>query len=206
MPKSRSKPQAKRKPQQRSGSPATRSTPAVAAAPVQPARPPRSERRSWLEGPEIAGTPGSYPGEGLGLPQTGPGSVAGLGRRFASILLDFVLCRLIAVALRPVWHGGYTDFVIYGVYAFLLTGFVGQTIAMRLFDLRLIGGGGRPPGPLWAFVRLLLTALIVPPFFVDNDRRGLHDRTAGTVVVLTEPGPVSRRLSGFVDRMFARKS
>ena len=45
---------------------------------------------SWLSGPEPDSgspdqAPNDYPGQRLGLPQTGPGSLARMGRRFAAL-------------------------------------------------------------------------------------------------------------------------
>ena len=45
---------------------------------------------SWLSGP---GTPesGTYPGERLGLPRSGSGSIARFGRRIAALAVDWVI-------------------------------------------------------------------------------------------------------------------
>jgi uncharacterized RDD family membrane protein YckC len=66
----------------------------------------------------------------------------------------------------------------------------GQTPGMRAMGLRLIGRDGRPPGPAVAVRRLLGVALCVLTLgigflviLVDDQRRGLHDTVAGTLVV-----------------------
>jgi uncharacterized RDD family membrane protein YckC len=42
---------------------------------------------------------------------------------------------------------------------------------------------GRPVGVPRALLRGVLLALVVPALLMDGDRRGLHDRAAGTIVV-----------------------
>ena len=41
---------------------------------------------------------GPYPGERLGLPATGPGSIARVGRRFAALAIDWAAAVLVSVA------------------------------------------------------------------------------------------------------------
>jgi hypothetical protein len=49
---------------------------------------------SWLSGPEPTQSPGvdqqpnDYPGQRLGLPESGPGSIARFGRRIAALMID----------------------------------------------------------------------------------------------------------------------
>ncbi len=79
----------------------------------------------------------------------------------------------------------------------------GQTPAMRLMEIRVLGPDGEPPGVLRAFVRLVGLGLAIVPLFagflpvlVDDRRRGLHDFMARTVVVHAEPeAPALGRLS-----------
>src|SRR5689334_22272379 len=46
---------------------------------------------SWLSGPGTP-EPGTYPGERLGLPKDGPGSIARFGRRIAALIVDWLTC------------------------------------------------------------------------------------------------------------------
>ena len=39
-----------------------------------------------------------YPGQYYGLPESGPGSVAGWSRRFVALLIDWLACSLIVIA------------------------------------------------------------------------------------------------------------
>jgi uncharacterized RDD family membrane protein YckC len=72
-------------------------------------------------------------------------------------------------------------------YTFFV-GFFGQTVGMRLLRLRCLGAGtGRPVGPVRALLRAVLLALVVPALIMDGERRGLHDRAAGTIVIGPPP-------------------
>lgn len=66
----------------------------------------------------------------------------------------------------------------------------GQTPAMRLMELRVLGPDGEPPGVGRSIVRMVGLYLAIIPLFagfipvlIDDRRRGLHDMLAGTVVV-----------------------
>ncbi|MCO5991047.1 RDD family protein [Actinoallomurus spadix] len=151
-----------------------------------------TERRrsigSWIEGARAAGVELGYPGERMGLPREGAGSVAGYGRRLGALVLDWVIALAIAAVLAGALHVGaqtrsLLTLLVFGVMAWLLTGSIGTTVGKRLCGLRVVRVGGGPVGPLWAFVRALLLVLVVPALIWDRDHRGLHDRAANAVVV-----------------------
>jgi uncharacterized RDD family membrane protein YckC len=122
----------------------------------------------------------SYPGERLGLPEQGPGAVAGYGKRVAALLIDWLLCTLIALFLlrSQAW-----TIVVFAVEVYLLTALTGFTVGKRVLGLRVHRLDGKPVGFGWAAVRTLLLLAFVPAVVTDRDRRGLHDRAANTVVV-----------------------
>jgi uncharacterized RDD family membrane protein YckC len=136
-----------------------------------------------------------YPGNRLGLPADGPGSVATWGRRVVALLIDWLIAGLIASVVmgRPMWAGG-SDFgvmhsAIFAVTTGILTGLAGATIGHRICDLRVVPVRDRktytaPPGVLAGILRALLVSLLIPAVIFDRDRRGLHDLAARTVVVL----------------------
>jgi uncharacterized RDD family membrane protein YckC len=115
---------------------------------------------------------------------TGTGAApAGLGRRFGALFIDWLLCVVIArLFADPVTEGWAPVGVLIVEYT-LFVGFFGQTPGMRLLRLRCLGAGtGRPVGAVRALLRAVLLALVVPALVMDRDRRGLHDRAAGTIV------------------------
>jgi uncharacterized RDD family membrane protein YckC len=135
----------------------------------------------------------SYPGEHLGLPEAGSGSIAGWSRRFAALLIDWIICSLIAIAF--LYHpapGHATDVfveprawtpVVFAVQDIVLTATVGFTIGKRLLGLRVIRLDGLPVGFGRAFIRTILLMLVLPAMIMDRDLRGLQDKAAGTAVV-----------------------
>ncbi len=141
-----------------------------------------AERRwsgSWLSGPPPADR-GSYPGQRLGLPEEGPRSVAGVGRRFGALFIDWLACTLISLAAfrTQIW-----TIVVFAAEVYLLTALTGVTVGKRLVGIRVIRLDGRPVGLAWSLLRTLLLLAVIPPAVFDRDMRGLHDKAANTVVV-----------------------
>ncbi|MFJ5778810.1 RDD family protein [Streptomyces sp. NPDC093094] len=145
---------------------------------------------SWLSGPraamEDAGADFGYPGEQLGLPRQGPGSIARPGRRLGALAVDWGLCLLIAYGLITDGYGQATGnwaLLIFFVLGVLTVGTVGSTPGKRIFGLRVITADTRTISPVRALVRTLLLCLAIPALVWDRDGRGLHDRLARTVEV-----------------------
>jgi uncharacterized RDD family membrane protein YckC len=141
-----------------------------------------------------SGTSEAYPGERLGLPEFGAGSVAGWSRRFGALLIDWVICSLIAIAFFYHPSAGHSSNVliqprlwtpaVFAVQDFVLTATTGFTIGKRLTGLRVVRLDGKPVvGFLPALARTALLMLVVPAMMMDRDLRGLHDKAARTVVV-----------------------
>ena len=122
----------------------------------------------------------AYPGEKFGLPKDGPRSVASMARRLGALLIDWLVCTLIAAAL---FHDQYWTLVVFAVEDYLLTALTGLTLGKRLTGIRVVRLDGRPVGLLWGLVRTLLLLTVVPPLVTDRDLRGLHDRAANTIVI-----------------------
>lgn len=130
-----------------------------------------------------------YPGKALGFPQTGPGSLAPIGRRLAALCLDWLLAyglallglgvgvwsqTMLSTAVLVIW-------LVLGVVAVRLFGF---TPGQLLLGLVVVAVDGRlPVGVGRLLARGMLLALVVPALFTDTDGRGLHDRLTGTAVV-----------------------
>ena len=140
-----------------------------------------------------AGDDRFYPGQHLGLPEFGAGSVAGWSRRLVALVIDWIASSLITIALfyHPVAGHAATvltqprpwTLAVFGVQDFLLTATTGFTLGKRLLGLRVIRLGGRPVGFGPALIRTLLLMLVVPAMIMDRDLRGLQDKAASTVVV-----------------------
>jgi uncharacterized RDD family membrane protein YckC len=140
-------------------------------------------------GEEPADSGSGYPGEQLGLPQSGPGSVAPVGRRLGALLIDWLLCAVIAMGVlggdKDLAKVQYLTLAIFAAETYLLTALAGYTAGKRLLAMRVARLDGRPVGLVWALIRTLLFLAVVPPLIFDGDRRGLHDQAANTVVVRT---------------------
>ncbi len=141
----------------------------------------------WLEGPRTESTQDdwAYRGQRLGLPESGPGSLAPQGRRLGALVVDWFVAELIALAFG--WHpssaqGQWGTIAIFGAEHLVLLSIWGATLGKRLFGLR-VGRLGGPLTPLNVILRTVLLLLVVPAVIWDRDGRGLHDRLAGTVEI-----------------------
>ncbi len=147
-------------------------------------------RGSWLDGPgQNPGTVPSFPGERIGLPPTGPRSVAGFGRRLGAIIVDWLIAALItgAITARPMFNPDPTKpWLTPGIFAIeyvVLVSLIGRTIGMRLFGVAIMRLDGRRVPLLAVVTRTVLLLLFVPAVIYDRDQRGLHDKAAGSVAV-----------------------
>lgn len=135
----------------------------------------------------------AYPGERLGLPESGPGSVAGWGRRIAALVLDWLASSLVAVGLFGYqWFGatageqgwvGSSPLLVFLVESTVLTALMGGSFGQLLLRVAVVRVDGRPVGLLQALVRTLLILLVIPPLVYNRDRRGLHDLAVKTVAL-----------------------
>lgn len=149
---------------------------------------------SWLSGPAAALPKGEdgrvvkYRGERLGLPESGPRSAAGVGRKVAGLVIDWLLCYGVAVVLMaflPLPGGPAAGVIVVWalvsiVSVWLFAATPGQT-AMGVGVARV--DAEVPVGLPRAFFRVLLTVFIMPPLVMDEDGRGLHDRVTQTAVI-----------------------
>ena len=132
-----------------------------------------------LTAPKPGGT-AYYPGQGFGLPEHGPGSVADMPRRVLALLIDWLLSMLIAYWLT---HSQFWTIAVFAVETYVLTATTGFTVGKRLVGIRTIRTHGGLVGFWWALVRTAILLTVVPPLLTDRDLRGLHDRAADTIVV-----------------------
>lgn len=140
----------------------------------------RKDIGSWLTGPDTSGI-SKYPGERLGLPESGPGSIARAGRRIIAIMIDWGIALLISNFA----FGGdaWATLAIFAVEQILLVGTLGYSIGHRAAGIHVVKADGGAPGPLAAVVRSLLLCLVVPAVIFDPDHRGLHDKAMETLLL-----------------------
>lgn len=139
-----------------------------------------------------ASTSQAYRGERLGLPQDGPGSLAGTGPRLLAFGVDAVASAMVAALFVQGAHrsGGASHlpgswsllpFALDYVVGILVAG---RTLGMYLAGLRVIRVDAQAAvGPVRAVARTALLTLLIPAVVWDKDGRGLHDRWTGTAVV-----------------------
>jgi len=149
----------------------------------------RRDVASWLEGPRArTQAPGEYPGQDLGMPPSGPGSIARFGRRLVAICIDWALCQLIAVfvfraELGQGGAGSFAPLAVFAVENLLLLPTLGATVGQRLLGIVIMTVDRRRISVVQATLRTLLLCLAVPALIWDRDSRGLHDKAAATVLV-----------------------
>ncbi|MGV0805511.1 RDD family protein [Mycolicibacterium setense] len=153
---------------------------------------------TWLSGPgpfdagdgeDGQDGQGKYPGERLGLPESGPGSLARMGRRLGALCIDWLVAYGLAGLAMAL---GLVTLPLMST-AVLVIWMVLGTVAVRLFSftpgqlavgLVVVPADGRDRiGIVRAFLRVVLIALVIPPLVSDTDLRGLHDRLTFTAVV-----------------------
>jgi hypothetical protein len=121
----------------------------------------------------------AYPGERLGLPRVGRGSLASWRSRIAALIVDWAACMAIAVGFfgsGVLTGGGWRAWMILTVF------FVESAV------LGAVAGGSF--GQLICRIaiarldrRAFLVSLALPALVVGADRRGLQDLAAGTVMI-----------------------
>jgi len=127
------------------------------------------------------GASSRWPGERLGLPQSGPRSVARPGRRIAALAIDWAISALVSLAFFD--YDGFATLAIFAatqlVFISLLNGSVGHIV----MGMRVVPLSGGWVGMWRPIVRTLLICIVIPAVIWDSDQRGLHDKVAGTVLV-----------------------
>lgn len=123
-----------------------------------------------------------WPGERLGLPEHGPRSVARPGRRIGALFIDWGLSVLVSAGFFQ-----YDSFATLGIFAvtqivFLI--FLSGSVGHIVFRMRVVPIAGGWIGAWRPIVRTVLLCLLIPALVWDRDQRGLHDKAAGTVLVL----------------------
>lgn len=123
----------------------------------------------------------NWPGRSLGLPPSGPRSIAGLGQRVAALCIDWA----VASAAGWLFLGGDAlgILAVFAVLQVLLIAIASGSLGHLLLGMRVV-----PLNPAWVgivrpLVRTVLLCIVIPAVIWDKDQRGLHDVLAGTVLV-----------------------
>lgn len=127
------------------------------------------------------GAPSRWPGERLGLPQSGPRSVARPGRRIAALAIDFALAAMLSAVFFD--YSGIASTLIFAATQVLFITLVAGGIGHLVVGLRVVPLSGGWIGWWRPLVRTVLICAVIPPLVWDSDQRGLHDKLAGTVLV-----------------------
>jgi uncharacterized RDD family membrane protein YckC len=117
-----------------------------------------------------------------------PPQPAGLGSRFGALLVDWILCLLAAgLFSHPAREAWGPSVVLIAEYGFFL-GLFGYTPGMWLARIRCVSATtGGPIGIPRAILRGVLLCLLVPALIMNGERRGLHDRASGSIVLAGRP-------------------
>ena len=121
-----------------------------------------------------------YPGERLGLPREGSGSIGRLGRRVGALFVDYGAAYLISGFFA--WD----PLAILAIFAAIQLVFLPTlqgSPGHRLFGLRLVRLDGAWVGLWRPIIRTALLIVVIPAVIWDPDQRGLHDKAAGTVLI-----------------------
>lgn len=126
-------------------------------------------------------SPPDWPGQRLGLPESGPRSVARLGRRIAALSIDWAF----AVALSAGFFGydSLATLLIFVGMQVLFTVVINASLGHAILGLRVVPMAGGLLGVWRPIVRAALIALVIPALLFDENQRGLHDRAAGTILL-----------------------
>lgn len=126
-----------------------------------------------------------WPGERLGLPETGPRSIGRIGRRVAALVIDWGIAYLLAWWWFPTDNGadGFATLAIFAALQYIFLVLVNGSVGHLFLRLRVVPATGGYLGVVRPLVRTLLLCLVIPAAIWDRDQRGLHDRGAGTILV-----------------------
>jgi len=118
---------------------------------------------------------------------------AGLGRRIAALVIDWLASLLIArVAFSQFAYGSVESSVatlaVFAAEVIVLTWLIGCSFGQRLVGIRVVRLDGQRLDLWRAALRTLLICLVIPAVVYDADGRGLHDRAVGSIAIRVLPG------------------
>jgi uncharacterized RDD family membrane protein YckC len=129
----------------------------------------------------VSETVNRYPGERLGLPQTGRGSIGRVGRRLGALAIDWACAVVISIAFFA--YDSFATLLVFAVVQIVFLPTIGGSPGHRLVGLRVVAMNGGWIGIWRPVLRTVLLILVIPAVIWDPDQRGLHDKAAGTMVI-----------------------
>ena len=130
-----------------------------------------------------------YPGQRLGLPATGHGSLATWGARIGALIIDWAICMVVAVALfgtGVVTGGGWRAWMTLATFLFesaVLSCLAGGSLGQIICRIAVVRLDRQPLGIVRAALRAALVSLALPAMIIGPHRRSLADLAAGTIVI-----------------------
>lgn len=123
----------------------------------------------------------TYPGERLGFPESGTGSVGRIGRRIGALAIDWVAAVILSIAFFD--YDPMATLLIFAVVQIVFIPTIGGSPGHRLTGMRLVMLNGSWVGVWRPIIRTLLLIVVIPAVMWDPDQRGLHDKAVGTVLI-----------------------
>ena len=133
-----------------------------------------------------------WPGKRLGLPESGPRSIARAGRRLIAVALDWAIATTISVVFftagetvldRLQSSNAAATLIAFALLQIVFIPTVGGSLGHLALGLRVVPVKAGWIGVLKPVIRTALLCLFIPAVIWDRDQRGMHDRLAGTVLV-----------------------
>ncbi len=123
----------------------------------------------------------NWAGKRLGLPEVGPGSLAKMGRRSLALIIDWALALMVSGA----FFGGDNTATLsfFMLEQWLLVATLGNSFGHLITAIKVRKLDGTHVGLVASLVRIGLILLVIPAVIWDADNRGLHDKSAATVLV-----------------------
>lgn len=106
-----------------------------------------------------------------------------------AVFIDWIIASLIVALLTGSTYSGenaapwFYPLIGYWVTVVIELSSVSTTIGKKAMGLKVVDIVGGPIGPRRAAIRTALVLLVIPAFIMTEQKRGLHDVAAGTMVV-----------------------
>lgn len=109
---------------------------------------------------------------------------APFGRRFGALLIDWIICLLVAGFYADPRAVAWPPVLVLIVLDTVCIGLFGQTPGMAVTGVRCVSAvDGGAIGLARSLLRAILLALVIPAVIMNSARRGLHDRAACSYVI-----------------------